>query len=523
MFRQVHSRVPAVIKFFDLPAPEALSVNVAACAESRRKAQNEKHPGDQALHQNDTLWSIMSATPSTHTTIFDTEPEGQAETYAEKEADRTHQALEELPKETSEKLPESQPPAPHAHELHFPDGGWRAWIVVVGAWCVSFVTFGFVNAFGVFQNYYQTHQLSAHTPSDISWIGSMQLFLIFFAGLFVGRYFDGGYFFGSGLKGRSLSLTGSVLYVFSIFMTSLCHTYWQFFLAQGVAFGIGLGMLFLPAVSIIGHWFRTKRALAMGLLASGSSIGGIIFPIMLQHLIPKIGYPWTVRVIAFLIMGCLVIANLTMRTRLPPRESGPFFDVTAFRDVPYMLFVVGAFLVLWGLYLPFFYLEAYAIEHGVDENLAFYLLSILNAASMFGRTLPNFVADKIGCLNVLIPCVYVSGMMVFVWLATTSAGGLIAFSIVFGFFSGAYVSLIPACIASLTPHPQLIGVRMGMGFAFVSLAALTGTPIAGALVTKAGGSYVQATCFCGVVVLAGGVVMTIGRLIRTDWKVMAKC
>ena len=47
--------------------------------------------------------------------------------------------------------------------------------------------------------------------------------------------------------------------------------------------GFGLGLTFLPSLSIIGHHFRTRRALAVGIVISGSSAGGIVFPIMLNR------------------------------------------------------------------------------------------------------------------------------------------------------------------------------------------------------------------------------------------------
>jgi MFS family permease len=61
-------------------------------------------------------------------------------------------------------------------------------------------------------------------------------------------------------------------------MTSLCKEFWQIFLAQGVAGGLGLGLLFLPAISTIPQWFKRRRALATGIVVSGSSIGGVVFP-----------------------------------------------------------------------------------------------------------------------------------------------------------------------------------------------------------------------------------------------------
>ncbi|KAK1218316.1 hypothetical protein PQX77_019008 [Marasmius sp. AFHP31] len=55
----------------------------------------------------------------------------------------------------------------------------RAWCTVFGGFLALFCTFGQMNAFGTFQTYYAGHQLNAHSPSTISWIGSLQLWVFF--------------------------------------------------------------------------------------------------------------------------------------------------------------------------------------------------------------------------------------------------------------------------------------------------------------------------------------------------------
>lgn len=63
----------------------------------------------------------------------------------------------------------------------FPDGGSEAWLTVFGAFLSLFCSFGQMNAFGTFQSWYTTHQLSDLTPSTIAWIGSVQLWVFFFS------------------------------------------------------------------------------------------------------------------------------------------------------------------------------------------------------------------------------------------------------------------------------------------------------------------------------------------------------
>ena len=139
-------------------------------------------------------------------------------------------------------------------------------------------------------------------------------------------------------------------------------------------------------MSCVSTWFFHHRALAFGVMASGSSLGGVIFPILVQRLIPRIGFPWSMRVAAFLILGLLIIANLTVKSRLPPSPK-PFVlkaFFTPLRETPYSLIVAASFLFFFGIFIPFDYIILQAQAAGMSTNLASYLLAILNAASVLG-------------------------------------------------------------------------------------------------------------------------------------------
>jgi hypothetical protein len=71
-----------------------------------------------------------------------------------------------------------------------PEGGARAWAVAAGAAAIFFCTLGFGNTFGIFEEYYLTHQLQGELASKISWIGSLLSFLQFLAGMVGGPLFD---------------------------------------------------------------------------------------------------------------------------------------------------------------------------------------------------------------------------------------------------------------------------------------------------------------------------------------------
>lgn len=267
-----------------------------------------------------------------------------------------------------------------------PNGGLWAWLQVLGAFFLLFNSWGIINTFGSYQAYYETTLLPNSTSSAISWIGSIQAFLLLFVGALTGPIYDAGYF-------RELLIVGSVMLVLGQMMLSLCHTYWQVLLAQAFCIGIGTGCLFIPSVAIISTYFSTRVGTAIGIVASGSSFGGVIYPIVFQRLLPQIGFGWTTRVLGFMVLGTMVIPNVCMRVRVLPVKSRSLLDMSAFRIPAYDLQVVGFFIGFMGLYMPFFYAQLYAIQERItNEYLAFYLLAIMNSTSMFGRILPNLVS-----------------------------------------------------------------------------------------------------------------------------------
>lgn len=125
------------------------------------------------------------------------------------------------------------------------------------------------------------------------------------------------------------------------------NRYWQLVLAQGICTGLGNGLLFCPSLSVLSTYFTSNRALAIGIGASGSATGGLVFPVVVQQLLPKIGFGWTVRILGFIMLLLQVVVFVFMKARLPPRKSGPLFEPSAFREIPYTLFCVGMFMTFW--------------------------------------------------------------------------------------------------------------------------------------------------------------------------------
>ena len=254
-----------------------------------------------------------------------------------------------------------------------------------------------------------------------------------------------------------------------------------------------------------------------------SAIGGIIYPIVFHKLQPKIGFGWATRVIGLIVFVTLVISNIVTRQRIIPSTRRKLFDVSALREAPFVFCTLGLCFGFVGLYNPFFYITPFALSKtGANANLAFYLVPIINAASVFGRLAPTALADRIGTLNTIIPCTLICGVLVLVWIAVHSTGALIAFALLYGFFSGSFVSLPPSTLVALSPDLSKVGTRIGMSFSVSSLGVLVGSPVGGALLNLHTGHYVRMQVFCAVTMLFACAMLVVARVAKSGLVLMVK-
>lgn len=394
---------------------------------------------------------------------------------------------------------------------------------------------GVVNMYGAYQTFYQNDFLSHQSASNISWIGSIQAFLLFLGGAVTGPFFDMGYL-------RTLLLLGTFLSVFGMMMTSICNDYWQVLLAQGVMVGIGYGCLFLPSVAIISQYFTTKKAFAFGIVSTGSSVGeiplilpktisdltlwttgGVIYPVVFRQLQPRIGFGWTTRVVGFIMLITLLVPLLGLRLIRPSStKRRDFFDLTAFKSKPYLTFCAATFFGFMGIYVTFFYIQLYAEEKtAMDHDITPYLLCIINATSTLGRLLPNFLADKVGPLNIQIPFAFAVSILCFGWIGVTSSAGLFVFCALYGFFCGSFVSLPGITIMSLSPDLNTIGIQLGMSTAISGCGLLIGEPIAGAIL-RSQGEWIGLQVWCGILIAISGILSLTTKILKVGPRFKAK-
>ncbi|KAJ7245359.1 major facilitator superfamily domain-containing protein [Mycena haematopus] len=396
-----------------------------------------------------------------------------------------------------------------------PDGGFDAWMTVLGSSLVTFATFGLVNGYGAFNDYYETTYLSNYSATLISMIGSIQLFILYLFGGISGAVFDA---YGP----RYMIPASGLMTVFALCMLSITkpqHIYQQF-LTQGILFALGAPFSFLPAMAVCAHWFKRRLALAIGFPVGAASLGGIIYPVILNKLIPRIGFGWTVRILALIVFVCFSIASFTIKTRRPPKPLPPLSNILAFhafRDLRYTCLCLGGWFTVLSTFNPFFYVGTYgAVANGGPSLLTPYYLSIMCATAIVGRIVPGYIADRVGRFNVVAMSTLLSGILILVlWYTSTAEPNLIAFSAIYGFASGPFFSLTTACAAQISPIHE-VGARIGMIFVAMSTGALAGTPIGGVFIRQTTvPNFKHLILFSGIVALVGSGFFWVARLMQS--------
>lgn len=399
-------------------------------------------------------------------------------------------------------------------EYDFPEGGWKAWLVVFGSWCGMTSSFGFINSAGFIQAWLNENQLKDKGESEVSWIFSVYLFLLFFGGVQFGPVFDA-----YGLK--FLIVPGCIGIILSIFFLSLAKEYYQFMLGFGILGGISSSMVFTPSIAVVGHWFYQRRGLATGIAATGGAVGGLVFPLAMNKMSGQLGFAWTIRVVGFIMIGLCAGVVLTLRTRLPPNKAaGGSIDLKQFKDMRFVLVCIGTFMIEWGLFVPLNYIASYAISQGVSKGLAYNIPAFLNVGSIFGRCLPGYMADVFGRFNVMIFTASITGILCLaLWLpAGSNIAATIAFAVLFGFWSGTGICLVPVCISQIC-NTEDYGKRYGTCYFIVSFGVLTGLPIAGELIKTQNGAYTGLIGFSGATYLCGAIFYLVARIVGGGWSV----
>lgn len=405
-------------------------------------------------------------------------------------------------------------------------------LIVIASTTLVFTVCGISFAFGVYQEIYESmsHVPSSPfygaSPAEIDLIGTLAVSFMTigapFATAWTKRYHP-----------RLVIWAGGGFFFAAFMLASFSQKLWQFELTQGLLAGIGTCLSYMPPVTVVPTWFGAHRGLALGIVLSGTGIGGVVWAPVLHAMNVKLGFRNTLRISGSLAFILLSAAASVMRwepatLRRIQAESAPSSHVSGLFKVPlvdyrvarsrkFLAQALGTALQSAAYYTPVFFFASYARSLGYSSATASNFIALSNAANAIGRIVIGHAADKMGRINTLFLTTGISAISAFaLWLPSslsqTQADGrnfFIAFTILYGVFASAYTSLFPASLVELFGVQHFASVN-GVLYMVRGLATIIGTPVAGALIRGTTGEigpirYLNTSIMVGVLLSAASI------------------
>ncbi|RYP78183.1 hypothetical protein DL771_000660 [Monosporascus sp. 5C6A] len=340
-----------------------------------------------------------------------------------------------------------------------PNGGFYAWRAVAGSFLIQACSFGYVFACGVFQYYYHEVMLPDATSQQLGWITTLAEFLMLGAGVLMGHLVDT---YGT----RIVIAPFAAISVLALGLLSLCTKYWQVFLCQGVLFGIACSGTTLPSIVCVTQWD----------------------------------------------------SQLPTEAEIPANDPARRDRWAALRHNAWAwaAFCAGGFFCMLTILVPYNYLPQTAVAGGMDAGLAQYTVAITNSGSTIGRVLPGFLSDHWGQFNLMIMVSATSALsMLAIWLPLAyhaSEAGTLFFAAFYDFTSGGYTSLLsPFVVLLVDERLEDLGMKFGIACGFISIGALVGIPLVGA-VRDSTGEFSGLIALSGSLTAIGAVFMVMARV-----------
>ncbi|KAL8851499.1 MAG: hypothetical protein Q9221_003599 [Calogaya cf. arnoldii] len=299
----------------------------------------------------------------------------------------------------------------------------------------------------------------------------------------------------------TITMVGAVLFGLANLLASFSTALWQFILTQGLLLGCGACLAYIPAVTVAPGWFDEKRGLAMGIVLSGTGVGGALWAPSLRALNAGIGFRNTLRLTAglsFILIGISGWAlkwhpDIEARNRVESvgrsRLRPPLADWGVIRTRMFAAQALAAAFQAAVYYVPVYFISTYARTLGYGAVAGANFIAMSNATSAGGKILVGYIADQYGRLNLLLFCTLISATTTLAlwWPSTTASrtntgqGLFIAYLVLYSITAGAYVSLFPTVLAELFGIQHFSRVN-GLLYMIRGFATLAGTPSTGTLI-----------------------------------------
>lgn len=365
-----------------------------------------------------------------------------------------------------------------------------AWVIVWATFLALAIIFGVSYSFAAFFESF-AGEFSAQR-ADVS--------LVF--GLSGGVYFvfgAGGGMLADRFGPRVVTSMGVLLIAAGLFMCSFAASMSMVYAAYGVGVGLGIALVYTPAIACVQPWFGQRRGLAAGLASAGIGAGTVVVPLIATSAIGALEWRGALRAMALgvLVLGLCATALLRRAPLSGAARSGGIPGLSlaeALRDRRFWWLYLSVVLASPSMFIPFAHVSASARDMGIGDARAVGLVGLIGIGSLVGRFVIGALADRIGRTLTLLLMQASAGLAYLAWFAAGGYPALVVFALWFGLSYGGIVSLLPAICMDLFGARAVAGI-IGTLYSGAALGNLLGPVLAGAAFDTTG-SYVPVMWAC---------------------------
>ena len=356
-----------------------------------------------------------------------------------------------------------------------------AWVVVWAAFVGLAIIFGVSYSFAAFFEPFSIE--FAAQRADVSLIFGLSGAVYFVFGVAGGMLADR---FGP----RAVTSAGMALIALALLVCSFAGSMAMVYAAYGVGIGLGIALVYTPAIGCVQPWFTQRRGLAAGLASAGIGAGTVAIPLLATAAIAAWQWRDALRALA---LGTLLLGlGATALLRRAPRPaSAPAGDLPGLslaqtlRDARFRWLYAAVFLASPGIFMPFAHVSAAARDLGVADAQAVGLVGLIGVGSLIGRFAIGALADRVGRTLTLTLVQASAAASYIVWYFAGGYPALAVFALWFGLSYGGIVSLLPAICMDLF-GPRAVAGIIGTLYSAAALGNLLGPVLAGAVFDRTG-------------------------------------
>jgi MFS family permease len=419
-------------------------------------------------------------------------------------------------------------------------------LIVISCLTLTFTGCGINFAFGVYQEFYQTLRgpFKDASPGEIDLIGTLSASLMTISAPLASAWTKT---YGP----RNVAMIGGVLFVISSMGASFGTQLWHFLLTQGIIQGWAACLTYIPAITVSPAFFNERRGLAMGIITSGTGLGGMAWAPFLRYLITAIGFRNTLRVTGITAAAMIAMSAFMLRDVEEPildlphthdsdfarhRSNLPAVNWKIVRSREFVAHASGTAIQAAAYMTPVYFMSSYARTLEYSNTAGANIIALSNGCNSGGKIIIGYLADRFGRLNALVLSTLVSAAATFGLCYISNAQMnidthrvlFIVYVCIYGITAGAYVSLFPTALA------EQFGVRNyasinGLLYMIRGIGTLVGTPVGGALVREneelgmTTMSFDRTFLFVGIL-LSGATISVAwarcmaGRQVESEWR-----